>query len=491
MRRLLILGGAAAVGAAAFAACSLDLDESLIDASDASLGGSAGVAGSGGSAGVGGSSGTGATGGTGGVQGDAGPCDADPQCQSDAACIEGRCAGGQCLYELCPSQAACEARSCDTTTSTCTQPTTFGFKAGTIELDDDIGCAGVASRCIAGFGDLVFVATSDGSLHAWRTTNPATPQKLTVDAPTFPIARMVASETRLLLLSNVSAGKLQLAWVDAPTDPKATSLTLTPAGVNFAGGVSATYPAGADSFLIVQNDANSFYPAALVQPPVPNNATVTQYPSTGLFPGSTIVASSGSRLVSYRVDSTGSPTVPKFTLIASAGTSNAQNSTEKDLTFEAPTSLAAHYFHSGYEGSVLWSTNSVYPGDAGGMLTTKVVLRWPFTGSSNSVDESLEVDVATYSEDSWNVSRAGPLALIDPSTVLVTVEHPAGNSQTRVIPVTRSGNTLSLGSAQSDLPFDVGSIGVAANRKVGFVLTPSSTAPALKTTLHIFAPACG
>lgn len=125
------------------------------------------------------------------------------------------------------------------------------------------------------------------------------------------------------------------------------------------------------------------------------------------------------------------------------------------------------------------------------MLTTKVVLRWPFTGSSNSVDESLEVDVATYSEDSWNVSRAGPLALIDPSTVLVTVQHPAGNSQTRVIPVTRSGNTLSLGSAQSDLPFDVGSIGVAANRKVGFVLTPSSTTPALKTALHIFAPACG
>lgn len=490
MRPLVILGTSFGLTLALFAACKLDLDESLIEGGDASLGGTGGADG-GGSGGTGGT-GTGATGGTGGAQGDGGPCDGDTQCKSDAACIEGRCAGGQCLYELCPTTQACQASSCDTTSSTCTAPTSYGFKAATIELDSDIGCSGAAPRCVAGFGDLVFVVTSDGALNAWRTSNPATPQKLTVDAPTFPIARMIASEDTLLLMSAVSAGTLQLAWIKAPSDPKATSLSVSSAGVNLSGNVSATYPAGAGSFLLVYNDSTSFYPAALVTPPVPNQSTVTQYPSTGLAPGATIVAGSASRLLSYRVDSSASPVVAKMAIVTGAGTANAQTGTEKPLGVEAPSSLGAHYFWTGYEGSVLWSTNKVVQDDAGTPKTSAVVLRWPITAGADTIDESLEVELAAYTVDDWNVVRRGPVALVDPSTVLATTAAPVDpTAQTLVRSVTRSGTTLSVGTATSTLPFAVNSIGIAANRKAGFILTPSNTTPALKTTLHVFAPGCG
>lgn len=485
MKKLLIVAGAGSALAALFAACKLDLDESLIDQGDASSDG-------GGSGGAGGlaESGIGGSGGTGG-KGDGGPCDADTQCKSDAACLEGTCSGGQCLFELCPSTTACTGRSCDTSAGVCSQPQTYGFKATSIELPTDIGCGGAATRCVAAFGDLVFVATSDGTLHAWRTSNPAAPEKLTVDAPTFTVARMVAAEGRLLILSAVANDKLQLAWLDPPADPKATSLTLTSVGVNFAGTINTVYPAGPSSFLIVENNAQSFYPAALLAPPIQNNATVSAYPSTGLAPGAAVVAAAGSRLVSFRMNTTPSPAVPTFTLVQNAGTTNAQNGNEQAVSVEAPTDGTAHYFASGFDGSVLWSTNRVYQGDAGTMQTSAVVLRWALAAGSSTFDATLEVDLASYSEADSSVVRRGPIALIDANTVLATAAYPVDPQQTLVRSVTRSGSSLALGSATAVLPFSTGQIGVTANRKVGVVLTPTSTTPALKATLHLFAPGCG
>ena len=87
--------------------------------------------------------------------------------------------------------------------------------------------------------------------------------------------------------------------------------------------------------------------------------------------------------------------------------------------------------------------------------------------------------------------RRGPVALVDASTALTTVAYPVDPQQTLVRAVQKSGTSLSLGSATAVLPFPVSQIGVAANRKVGFVLTPASATLSLKTTLHVYAPGCG
>lgn len=488
MRRLWLAAGVALAGAALFAACKLDLDESLIDRGDAASGGTGGGAGTGG-AGTGG-----ATGGTGGViQGDGGPCDADTQCTSDAACLEGTCAGGQCLFAVCPTAEACKGRSCDTTSGKCGEPQAYAFKAASLELTDDVGCSGSTARCVAALADLVFVATADGTLHAWRTRNAAAPEKLTVDSPTFTVARMVASDSRLLLMSAVTSGKLQLAWLDLPGDPQATSLTLSSVGVNLAGATSvgAVYPAGPGSFLAVEANAASFYPAAQVAPPVQNNATLSAYPSTGLAAGASIVAAAGDRLVGFRVDATGKPVIPSFSLVDKAGTSSAQNGSEKAFAFETPTTLSAHHFASGYDGTVLWSTNRVFRDGTDQPMTKAVVLRWLLASGATAFDASAEIDLATYADADWGTVRRGPVALVDASTALTTVAYPVDPQQTLVRAVQKSGTSLSLGSATAVLPFPVSQIGVAANRKVGFVLTPASATLSLKTTLHVYAPGCG
>jgi hypothetical protein len=469
-----------------FAACSLDLDESLIP-SEAGAGAQAGAAGSGG-----GGTGGGGTGGTGGkIIDSGGACDADKQCETEGGCIEGRCATGTCVYEICPVTTACTARSCDTTASTCSSPNSFGFKAHTLPLDDEIGCSGIASRCVAGMDDYVFVGTTAGLL-AYRVLSPSAPELINVQAPPFAITRMIATERRLIILGPTAANKLSIAWIDLPSDPLATDLTTSTAAVDFTDTYSTLYPADAGGFYLVQNSALNLYPSALLTPPLTNQTAVTLFPAAGLPSGQSVVAASGKRLVTYRTDTSGSVQKPTFGFVQDAGTSNAQGSTtEQSFDFNAPTSLGAHQFHSGYDGSLVWSTNRLALEDGGPLQADGVVLYWPLVGNLTTFDDKATVVVASYNKSSANAVLAGQTALISPSLAITTAAYPPDPQQTLVRSVIRNGTSLSLGTETPPvLSFAITQIGVTASRRFGFILTPSSTAPSLKTTLHIFAPGC-
>lgn len=480
-----ILGTSAVFGL--FAACSLDLDESLIP-SEGGVGAQAGAAGTGGTGG----NGTGASGGTGGKIVDAGgSCDADKQCETEGGCIEGRCATGTCVYEICPVTTACTARSCDTSASTCSSPSSFGFKAHTVPLNDEVGCSGIASRCVAGMDDYVFVGTTAGLL-AYRVLSPSAPELINVQAPPFAITRMIATERRLIILGPTASNKLSIAWIDLPTDPLATDLTTSTAAVDFTDTYSTMYPANADGFYLVQNNAGNLYPSALLAPPLTNQTAVTLFPAAGLPSGQAVVASSGKRLVTYRTDTSGSVQKPTFGFVQDAGTSNAQGSTtEQSFDFDAPTSLGAHQFHSGYEGSLVWSTNRLSQDDGGALQSDAVMLYWPLVGDLTTFDDKASVVVASYNKGSQNSVLAGQTALISPSLAITTAAYPPDPQQTLVRSVIRSGTSLALGSETPPvLSFGITQIGVAASRRFGFILTPSSQTPSLKTTLHIFAPGC-
>lgn len=487
-RTALLLGGIGAGIGFVFAACSLDLDESLIAGSDAGSDVSTG-----GASGSGGAAGSGGSGGTGGKIVDSGPaCDADPQCTIDGGCIEGRCASNTCVYEICPVENSCEARSCDTATGVCSAPQSYGFKATSIDLDSDVGCSGQASRCVAGMDDYVFVGTDAGIL-AWRVLSPANPEPITVQQPAFGVAinRVVATEKAVVFIGPLSSGKLSVAWVNLPADPLATQLPIQTAQVSLSDSYSYAYPGGESSFFLVLNDPNAPFPAAHLDLPLTNNQDVTLYPASGLGTGNNVVAASGSTLVFYRTDTT-TAQVPTFSLETSAGTSNAQfNGEQADAALTVPTSLSAHNFTSAYDGSVLWSTSNLVAADGGGLEADAVMLRWPITGTSTTVDTSIEVKVEEgYTPTGQNAALAGPSALIDGSTAIVTAAYPADTSQTRVRSVTRSGSTLTVGSKASVLTFPISQIGVSASRRFGFVLTPSSQNPTLKAALHVFAPGC-
>lgn len=481
MRRLhaLLLFALGGLVSAGFAACKLDLDESLID-SDASAGG-----GGSGGAGIGGSGGFGA--GSGGKE--AGPaCDANAQCKTDGGCLEGVCVTGNCAYEICPAPSACEGRACNTTTQKCGAATTFGFEANTISIPSvEIGCGGNAAACFAGFEDYVFVGTADGNLHAYRITDPANPVELTIDAPIFTISRMVASEGRLLLLGAPAGGKLQLAWVDLPNDPQAVTLPVTSAGVNLATGIVSAFPATFGGFLLV--DASP-YSTAFVEPPVANNSTLVTS-DTPLANGS-LVAATHTSLLGVFVDTSVTPFPTTLSLYDNAGLSTVAAGATKTMTFEAPASLAAHQFASTRDGSVLWSTNRVDRDDAGTATTSSLVLRWLFAEGATSIsDAPPEVEIATYSAGDPDTVRAGAITMIDGTSALATMVNPSDSGTTLVRAVSRSAANLTLESGSATLGFPPSAVGVASTRKFGLVLTPTLTFPAQDVTIHVFAPTCG
>lgn len=491
MRAARFLACVGAAMLAGFAACNLNLDHSLIGKNrDAGLEGSSGFDGSGGSEGSPG------TGGSSGATTEGGTCSTAADCTAGGGCVEGRCIGGHCVYETCPTTAACTARSCNTTSNTCGSPQTYGFIAGTIDVGQDLACGGSTSRCLAAMGDYVFVGTQNG-LSAWRVTDPISPQKVQVSQPPFSleIQELVADNSRVLVLGPDRNGQLSLAWIDLPSDPNATQINISSAVVSFdPAGFSVAYPANSGAFFLVRNDSGSSYPSYRLSLPIQNGASISLYPCTGIPTGSTVIGSSGSRLVTFRVDTTNSPTA-EFSLEQNAGTASAQNAgeTAHSEAGDVSTNLGAHTFASGYDGSLLWSTNHLTPQDGGGDQAYAVVFRWPLVGTATTFKANRQVTLESYPPFGPDTTYAGPSALIDPTTALATAADPVNLQQaTDVYSVTRSGDTLTLGKGSGQVPAAVYQIGVAGGSTFGYVLTPSTaTAPATPNpTLHIFAPSC-
>jgi len=368
----------------------------------------------------------------------------------------------------------------------------MAFHAGAWTIGQSLGCSGSAQRCLAAMGDYVFVGTSDGGLLGFRVTNPLAPEAIAVENPPFAITALVSNQSRILLIGPVLGGKLSIAWLDLPSDPLIKSLKPAAAAVNFTGGIGAAYPAAQDGFFLVKSSASEFYPTALLTLPT-SAASLTQYPSTGIASGAAAVASSGARLVTYRTDAQRSTLSPNFSFENGAGTMNAQNGGERSLlgeAGEAPSDLAAHTFTSGYDGTLLWSTNRLRRAEAGGVVSDAVVLRWPLINGTSDFNGARAVAVESYSDFGIDEHRAGPSALIDPQTALVTAADPANVGQTSVRAVSRSADTLRQLGGRHVLPLQIGQIGVSAGRRYGYVLTPATSTPP-DVMLHVYAPSCG
>lgn len=491
-RTLVWIAGATVVTLGVFAACSLDLDESLIAGND-DAGGDVSAGGSGGSAGWANGGGAGAgVGGFAAAPADAGPCDANAQCAIDGGCLEGRCVSGECQYAICPSSAACEGRSCDFGAKTCSEASALSFKAYQLAVGADIGCGGNAQRCIATAGDYVFVGTAGAGVRAWHVTTPLSPVPVNLEQPPFVVNRLISNGTRVLVVGTPAAGSLSLAWIDVPSDGIPTDLSSQGVLVNYSAGFSQAYPADADDFFLVHNDAGNYFPSVHLDLPIGNGENVTLHPASGIPAGETIVGSSGSRLVGYRTDTSGSTWVPTFSLESNAGTPSAQNGGEQQLGIEAPTSVGAHRFVSTHDGTLLWSTNRIVRED-GSVFADAVVFRVPLVGAGTSFSATPEVVLETYSAYGTEAARAGISAMIDPSTFIATAAYPADTGQSTVRGVTKSGSDLVLAGGPDVIPFATGSLGVEATRRFGFVLTPSTTvAPdPPNTALRIYAPGCG
>lgn len=511
--------GVAIAAAAAFAACSLHLDKSKIGAHDAgadsSSGGSAGSAGSpaGGSSGKGsggkgsggnGGAATGGKGGTGGTVAEAGTeCDASSQCKTDAGCLQGTCENGNCSYQLCPVTQACTSSTCNTTTQTCSKPTKYTFRAGTINVDQAL--ASSAANSVAAMGDYVFVATSS-EIEAWRVTDPGAPVSVQVSPqPPFAtsIVRLVSNDKRVLILGPKTSGNtFNVAWIDLPTDPTTTQIKTNSAHLQFADYYNSVYPADGDNFYLVKDDAANFFPSARLEPPLTNNATINLSGCAGLVGTDWTYGASGTRLIQYHVDASSGTPAPVFGFENNAGTSGSQYGGDQNLsadTGEVPGSRSAGRFESTYNGGLLWATNNVLPLPDGGTakMSDSVMFYWLLlSGNDTTFNAKRSVAIEQYSPQyPENNVYAGRMAEIDSTTALVTAGFsgdPTGQTAVRV--VKRSGDTLSVLPALSSegnlITFPPGNIGVVAGRRFGFILAPPSNTVTPDTKIYIFDPNC-
>jgi hypothetical protein len=441
---------------------------------DASVGG-------GGGGGKGGASGSGgADGGVGGSLPDASPCTTVEDCESEGCFEAAACVAGECRYEICPSEGECAARKCEGDTCSA-EPEAHGFRAYQLDVGAGIGCGGNAQRCIATAGDFVLVGTTSG-LRAWRVTNPLEPVAIDVGQPTF-VNRLVSNGTRVLVVGQLTAGKLFLAWFDAQPGGQLPKQEVT---ANFGGTFQSVHPADQDDFFLVEENSGARYPTVRLDLPLADNSTIRTSESSGTPPSDSIVGASGSRLVTYRTDS---GSVPVFSFVNKAGTSQAIYAAAQSLGVSVTPALGAHVFTSSYDGSILWATNRLTVDPEANPIADAVLLRWVLSGAAATFDPAPEVVLETYDGYPTDESRAGPSAVIDADKALATLAYPQDTTQTTVRAVLKQQDgTLELAPGTDILTVGKGSIGVAATRRFGLVLLPGGSDAA---TLRIYAPTCG
>ena len=483
-RRAFVAGSGVAALAAwmAFAGCSLELDESKIGAVPDS------------------SSPPNETGPTpsadSGVDADAsnvivpagGKCTRDDECKTTTACLAGRCDAIRkvCVYDVCKQANACNAAACDQQARQCGAAAAYPFHASQFKVTaGGVGC-GSASRCFAVVYPFIFVGTTSGVV-AYPAENPANPSPTPIPVTGLPFVpqNIVASGSRVYFVGNPLATnpslRLPLAWIDVPPDPfvkqiAATTVLDTTAQPN----ASLAFPQPNDALLLTVNDAARVYPSLVLTAPLQDLQTLTMFPLAGLPQNAVPVASSGTRLLTYRL----AGFVPQMSFETAAGTQTAQNVGEQAVSGMGPVANQFHFAH-GPDGVVLYNALSVTPNDAGGAAVRAVRLTWLVAAATAGFDSSTFVDVETYGAPPSGTA-VGPVAWVDAQNVLVTAQLRTDPQQT-VVRVATKATPPTISSKQFQIAKAVDSVGAQASNGFGYVLVADSATDA---TVHVFAPAC-
>ncbi len=494
MKRVLFCSVAALSGAAAlgFAGCSLGLDESkLLIVEAGALADRAPLAPPGPDVVVAADADALAT------KPDTGVCDADEACSSANGCITGSCdtARHACVYEVCP-QSACRASACDTARRACSPPAAYGFHAGSFKVSGAIGCNGAVRRCIAAAYPFVYVGTGNGIVgHSLVDPSSGAPASITVTGLPFLPSSMVASGSRVYFEGPVVGGgpayKLSIAWVDAPTDPLATTIEAHTAFLDYSyAAIQAMYASAPGSVLLVAASPMSFFPSAQLTAPLRDLATVAVFPNAGIPMQAVPVAASGDRMVTYRWDGQTDTLGAFFGLETAAGTAAAQNAGEKSVAPSMGPVYSANAFAQGPDGSLIWSAPKAELGEAGGPVLRGVRMAWLLGDSSaTQFDARPRVDVETYEPPvAWDTPVVGPIAHIDGDTALVLAATAGNLAQTSVQVATRAGTTAALApSRRYVIPTAPDKLAATSTRGLGYVLAADAIDSA---TVHVFAPGC-
>jgi hypothetical protein len=272
------------------------------------------------------------------------PCARDVDCVAPNGCYTPHCDTvlGACTYALCePKDRTCARGVCDTATFACSDPLPYGFRSTSYDVTGvTSGCGPKPESCVAAAFPFVFVGTRDDvvALRGDDLTG-MTAIKVPVTGLTTKPQQVIASGRRIWVLGEVQGTAppyhLPIASIDVPSDPTVTEIHAHTTLVAYSFPRAVGFPAPNGALFIAYDDVTQGAPIALVQAPIADATTLglataadagpldggapavpsptSMFRMTGVPAGSSIVASSGARVVLYRYPST-------FNLIAAAGT---------------------------------------------------------------------------------------------------------------------------------------------------------------------------
>jgi len=492
-RVVVVTVGVVAAFVAVVSACSLGLDESKIDAGlhDAAVVTEDAPSNADDAADA-------------GPDGDAGApgCVHDTDCTSINACNVGTCSdAGACVFNVCPTM-ACQGSSCTAAgeAGTCTAPATYGFHASSITVSAGaVGCNGNASACVAAAYPFVFVGTTEGVV-AYAVNDPSnsSPPALPVLGVPFVPTVITSMGSRVYFVGAVAGSgpmwRAQLAWVDVPSDPLATSLqarsafdTMTESAINSAWATTD------GSLFLADQDATLSFPLANVNAPLKDDDTLGFFPSADVPATAAPVVASGDRIVIWRNDPVAYTTY--FSFETGPATLNANNAGEQSTLTSpdggpsmGPTAGQSTYTQ-GHDGSVLWNGASIVIVDGGTPALATTRLAWLVAdGTTTTFDPSTNLDVEVYATPQpLGTPLVGPVAWIDANTALVLAAAHELLTETSVQVAVKTPAAALAQGRRTIVPVGVGAVGAAASNGFGYVLEADPTGT---LELHVFAPGC-
>ena len=476
------------------AGCSLGLDASLING-----GGDGGAAGDGSHDDVeGGGDGSGdhST-----QPPPAGSCNQDSDCKNASACVKAtHCdlAIHLCGFDVCPV-AACQSAACDTMANMCSVPASFGFHASSFKVTTGgVGCGGVASRCFAAAYPFVFVGTTNGVV-AYQVGDPANsaPPVVPVGGLPFLPSRIVSSGRRVYFIGNVVGSgptyHLAIASLDVPQNPFVTAFAATTAFVGYPQpSAPEVFPSTNGAIFLVYPDSVKAWPTALVNAPIQDSSSISLLASPGIAMGASVVAASGSRLVTYHWADLTNGYMAAFSFENGAGTSNAQNGGETTAS-DMGTIYPQGFFAQGNDGSLLWSSPATNTPDGGAFNTAAARMTWLVADDkATAFAETVKIDMETYAPPiPYGSSVSGPMAWIDAKTALVIAaakQDPTKQTSVQIASRTMLPASL-LPGRRYVLPVDVNHVGAAASGAFAYALAADDMMNQ-SATVHVFAPSC-
>jgi hypothetical protein len=429
--------------------------------------------------------------------GDGGACSTDADCAGVAA-DAGTCVTSAkcdptwhvCLLDVCGA-AACQVELCET--NKCSLPATYSFAPTSFTVTYG-GVPGYGPTYdISAAWPFLFVDTTNGVI-AYNVVDPtsSSPPVVAVEGIPFIPNATIAVGRRVYFMTGVQgsgpAFGQPIAWIDVPQNPFVTTLQASSAWLSTTENPVNNVLTNGTNGLFMVYGTTALDPTVNLQPPFAEMGKVTAFPNVSLPAGAGILASSGSRLLSYRYD--GTTQFPNFAIINGPGTASAIATAEQAVSAFGPQAQQAT-FTTGSDGSVLWTTGVLDELDGGGsdgIATATLTWLLPSSTSAN-FDTADHVDLVSYSPAA-NTYVTGPPVWIDANTVLGLAAPSGSSSNSTLVQVaTKSPRALTAGRSTT-LPVGPGSVGVASSNGFAYALVGDDPMN-LTCTIYILAPSCG